>query len=879
MSFLSRIANVLRGDRVSRDIAEELQSHIQEAIDHGREPAEARKSFGSPLRHLDDSHDIRVLPWLDSLRADAIFGWRQLKKNKGTSAAAILSLALAIGSCTATFRLIDALFLRPLPISDPQRLYVAVRPTVDKAGDGWEHMRFRRMRAAMKGQADLIAVSFPEQTDLGYASGQGPDRGMEKAYLQYVSGWMFRSFGLRPALGRLLTEDDDLEPGAHPVAVLSCDYWTRRFGRNPKAVGSTVTIARKYGMGSDVFEIVGVAGEGFAGTEPGTQTELFVPAMMHPLVNLPVAALFRTFVRLPPGVAPEPVRDRLDAALHAIDQEQAKEFPNRLSQTLLMEPAASGVSRMQKDYGQSLAALGVLVALVLLIACANVANLLSAQAAARAREMALRVSIGAGRARLMQLVLVESAMLALAAVAAVAVGAIVAWQSAPFVVARINPPDNPARLSLAADWRVLGVGLALALAVTLLLGLAPALRASAVRPASALRGGENPRSRGRLMHVLIAVQTAFCFLVLFVSGLFAATFERLTHEPPGFSVDGLLALDTVTPRDEPPSAWEQVAEHLRSVPGVERVAVSEWPLLDGNGYRYNRVSIEGGPPTDAVVRFLVVSPGWIDTMKIPLMEGRDLRADETGAAIVNGKFVREYFPGRDPIGKWFEAKPGGQWGRRFQIVGSVGDTRYQTVRDPILPLAFIPYQNPWHVESLIVRVSPSNKPASPLALASILRQEVSRARPGFRVTKIRTQEGMLQSQTVPERLLAMLALFFAVVALLLAAIGLYGVLNYSVLQRQREIGIRMAIGAPAADIARRVTTDVFSMVLLGSLIGLALAMASVRYIESLLYQVKPTDPAMLTLPSLTILVAALLAALPAVIRAIRIDPATTLRAE
>jgi len=875
MSLWSRIANVLRGDRLSRDIAEELESHIQEAIEHGRDPAEARKSFGSPLRHLDDSHDLRVLPWLDSLRADAIFGWRQLKKNKVTSAAAILSLALAIGSCTATFRLIDALFLRPLPIADPQRLYVISRPG-GGFGDGWEHMRFRRMRAAMKGQADLIAVSFPEQTDLAYASDQGPDRGMEKAYVQYVSGRMFRSFGLRPALGRLLTEDDDLEPGAHPVAVLSYDYWTRRFGRNPKAVGSTATIARKYGMGSDVFEIVGVAGEGFAGTEPGTQTELFVPAMMHPLVNLPVAALFRTFVRLPSGVAPEPVRDRLDAALHAIDQEQAKEFPNRLSQTLMMDPAASGVSRMQKDYGQSLAALGVLVALVLLIACANVANLLSAQAAARAREMALRVSIGAGRAQLMRLVLVESAMLALAAVA---VGAIVAWQSAPFVVARVNPPDNPARLSLTADWRVLGVGLALALAVTLLLGLAPALRASAVRPASALRGGENPRSRGRLMHTLIAVQTAFCFLVLFVSGLFAATFDRLTHQPAGFSVDGLLALDTVTPRDEPPSAWEQVAEHLRSVPGVESVAVSEWPLLDGNGYRYNHVSIEGGPPIEARVQFLLVSPGWIETMKIPLIEGRDLRADETGAAIVNREFVRKYFPERDPLGKWFEAKPGGQWGRRFQIVGSVGDTRYQTVRDPILPLAFIPHQNPWHVESLIVRVSPSNKPASPLALASILRQEVSRARPGFRVTKIRTQEGMLQSQTVRERLLAMLALFFAVVALLLAAIGLYGVLNYSVLQRQREIGIRMAIGAPAADIARRITTDVFSMVLLGALAGLALGLSSVRYIESLLYQVKPTDPAMLTLPSLTILVAASLAALPAVIRAIRIDPATTLRAE
>ena len=809
----------------------------------------------------------KVFTRLDSLRADAVMGWRQLNKHKATSAAAILSLGLAIGACAAEFRLMDALFLRPLPIRDPQNLYALSRPGV---GDGWEHVIFRKLRSALKdtgNRAELIAVSVAEQTDLTY----GSDQAMEKAYIQYVSGWMFRSFDLRPAAGRLLIDDDDLDPGAHPVAVLSYDYWTRRFGRNPKVVGSAVSIARKYGMGSELFEIVGVAGEGFQGTEPGVETELFVPAMMHPLVNLPVAALFRIFAHLPTGVAPEPVHGRLNAALHAIN-------PSRQKQTISMEPAASGASGMQKSYGQALTALGGLVALVLLIACANVANLLSAQAAARAREMALRVSLGAGRARLMQMVLVESAMLAFLAAA---VGALVAWRSAPFVVARINPPDNPARQSLAPDWRVLAAGLALTLVVTLLLGLAPALRVSAVRPASALRGGEDPRSRGRLMRILIAVQAAFCFLVLFVSGLFAATLDRLIHQPTGFSVDGLLALDTVTPRDEPPSAWQQVAEHLRSVPGVESVAVSEWPLLDGNGYRFNSVSIEGGPPTEAAVRFLLVSPGWIATMKIPLIEGRDFRANETGAAIVNQEFARQYFPGRDPLGKSFEAIPGGQWGRRFQIAGVVGDSRYRRVRDPILPAAFIPYNaaNPWHVETFMVRLAPSEKKASLAPLTSLLRQEVSRARPGFRVTRIRTQEGMLRAQTVRERLLAMLALCFAAIAVLLAGVGLYGVLDYSVFERRREIGIRMAIGARATGIVQLVTVDIFIIVLAGALAGGALALASARYIETLLYQVRLTDLGMLALPPLIILAAGLLAAIPAVIRAVQIDPVTVLRAE
>jgi predicted permease len=867
VSLLSRIANVFRGERLIREIDRELAAHIDEAVEQGRDPVDVRRAFGSPLRHRESSRDAKIVAWLDSLRADTVFAWRQLNKHRVASSAAILSLGLAIGACTAAFQLIDALFLRPLPISDPQRLYVVSRPGGGR-GDGWEHLRFRRMREAMKDRADLIAASFPEQTDLIYGSGQ-----TEQAQVQYVSGGMFRSLGLRPALGRFLTEDDDLEAGGRAVAILSYDYWTRRFGRDPKAVGSTVTIARKYGMGSDLFVIAGVTCEGFTGTEVGTETQVFVPAMMHPLADLPVASLFRVFVRLPPGVAPGPVHDRLDAFLHGLNQQDGEQFPYGQNQMLLMEPAAAGVSDMQKNYGQALAALGVLVALVLLIACANVANLLSAQGAARAREMALRVSIGAGRARLVQLILVESAMLAFAAAA---VGAVVAWQSAPFVVARINPPDDPARLSLAGDWRVFGAALALTLAVTILVGLAPALRASAIRPASALRGGEDPRSRGRLMRVLIAVQAAFCFLVLFVSGLFAATFDRLTHQPAGFSTDGLLALDTVTPRDEPHSAWEQVARHLQSVPGVESAAVSEWPLLDGNSYRFNGVSIQGGPPTEATVRFLIVSPGWIGTMRLPLIKGRDFRADETGVAIVNREFAREFFPGDDPIGKWFEAQPGGQWGHRFQIAGVVGDTRYKSVRDPILPVAYIPYTAPWHKESLIVRVSASS---SPVALASVLRQEVSRARPGFRVTRIRTQEGMLQAQTVRERLLAILALFFAAVALLLAGVGLYGVLDYAVFERRREIGIRMAIGAQAGEIARRVTFDIIAWVLAGSLAGLALALGFARSIESLLYDVKPTDLSALAAPILALITAAILAALPPVSRAVRTDPARVLRSE
>jgi predicted permease len=544
-----------------------------------------------------------------------------------------------------------------------------------------------------------------------------------------------------------------------------------------------------------------------------------------------------------------------------------------------MEPAAAGLSGMQKNYRLSLIALGVLVALVLLIACANVANLMTAQAAARAREMALRVSIGAGRRRLVQLVLVESAILAFLATA---LGGLFAWWSAPFVVSRINPPDDPARLALPADWRVLAFSLALTLGVTILFGLAPALNASRINPVSALKGGEDPHSRRRLMHVLIAVQVAFCFLVLFVAGLFIATFDRLSKQPTGFSSERLLNLDVATQRHEPTSLWNQVADHLRNVPGVETVAFADWPLLDGYSFKVNGVSINGAPPTKEDAWFMNVSPGWIDTMRIRLIDGRDFRASDMspGAAIVNEAFARQFFDGRNPIGKWFEGTSGYMRGQRFQIVGLVRDARYRYLRQPVVPVAYTPFHR---IEdngtmlggTFVVRTSSPN----PLALASILRREVPRARPEFRVSNIRTQKELEQSQTVRERLLAMLALFFAAVAVLLAGIGLYGVLDYSVFQRRREIGIRMAIGAQAADIARRMTVDVFSMVVAGALAGLALAMASARYIETLLYQVKPTDSGALAIPSLTIVAVALLAALPAVIHAVRIDPVSMLRSE
>ena len=824
---------------------------------------------------------MTMISWLETVRADAVFGWRQLMKKKATTAAAVLSLALAIGSCVAAFRLCDALLLRPLPVADAARLQSVAFEGVGADGktmvyDSCSYPMFVRMREAVKQQAELIAVSYADRADLTY----GSDEDTEKAYRQYVSGWMFSSFGLRPELGRLLDANDDAAPGAHPVAVLSHDYWVRRFGSDRSVIG------RRFRMGDDLFEIVGVAAEPFTGTETGTVTDVFLPMAMKYRRTLESSNNFwlRTLVELKPGVAPEPVRERLRAVFAAIQQERAKTLVGMPKQRLeaffkerlLLEPASAGRSNLQRDYGRALVALAILVAMVLLIACANVANLMTARAAARGREMALRVSIGAARWRLVQMVVIESAWMA---VLGTALGGILAWRAAPWIVAMIQSSDDPARLALPADWRVLGFALAMAGVVTLLFGLTPALRASSVKPSSALKGGEDPHSRRRLMRVLIAAQVAFCFIVLFVAGLFVSTFERLSKQPTGFSAERILNLETVARRPQLAAFWEQAVDHLRATPGVETAALTMWPLMSGES-AVSFVSIGGAAPSEVYCDLLYVAPGWFDAMKIAMIDGRDFRAGDADSAVVNQAFARQYWNGENPVGRWFDRLNQAGVRSRVQIVGLVRDARSRDdLRLAIRPTAYVPFDggllNPRARGTFVVRTLSAN----PVALASMLRREVPRARPEFRVTNIRAQSEIDVAHMFRERLLAVLALFFAGAALLLAGIGLYGVLDYSVLERRREIGIRMAIGARAGDIGLRVTLDTFAMVAAGAVAGLAIGMASVRSIEALLYQVKATDLGVLAIPSGAMIVVALIAALAPVMRAVRIDPVTILRAE
>lgn len=792
-----------------------------------------------------------------------------------TSAAAILSLALGFGACLAAFQLVNALLLRPLPIAGPDRLYALSRQEFRADGppttrDNWQAPLLQNMRDAVENQAALLAISEAERVEITFRS----DQEMERAQVQYVSGNTFDSFGLHAAAGRLLSQRDDLKPGGHPVAVLSYDYWSRRFAQDPAVIGRTFRMTNNL-TGPRIYQIVGVVEAGFTGTEPGKVVDVFLPAMMHWGIAFPQWSLFRGFAHVRSDASVSLTRDHLRATLRALNEANA----NLSRQVLEMKAAGAGVSPMQKDYRTSLAALSALVALVLLIGCVNVANLMMAQTAARTREMALRISIGAAPGRLGQLILAEAAIIG---VLASSLGGCFAQWAAPFVLARVNPPDNPVTLSLSIDWRVLAFAFLLTLCVTLLFGAVPACRASATQPADVLKGGGDPHSRGRWMRALIALQTAFCFVVLFVAGLFVATFDHLQKQANGFSSVRILNIDVVNPANEPSVLWDQVADHLRAVTGIQAVAYADWPILDGRSFKTDAISIGGGPPSETSAWFMNVSPGWLTTMEIPLLAGRDFtRADlSPGVAVINEAFARQFFGNENPLGKSFAGTTGWMDGQKFQIIGLAGNARYRNLRQPVLPVAYTPFRRTdargtMQGGTFVVRTAASN----PLTLASLLRNEIPRVRPEFRVTNMRSQQELIESQTIRECLLAMLARFFGAIALLLAGVGLYGVLDYSVFQRRREIGIRMAVGAQPQELAVHVTARFFWMLLVGAAAGFALSLASVRYIEPLLYQVRPTALPVLLIPVLAMMGAAVVAALPAVIHAVKIDVATLLRAD
>jgi putative ABC transport system permease protein len=887
--WLHRLVGSLRG-RNDADLREELRLHMELAAEDSQRRGEptrtARLHTGGAAQAMDALRDQRGWPWLQSLFADAVFAWRQLHKHRTATAAAVLSLGLAVGATTAAFRLLEAVFWRALPIAQPERFFALGWNSTTSQGepdyrDDFDYPTFRRYRAAVGERGEALVVGTSSRQDIVI------DDQVERASRQYVSGNVFSAFGLRPAIGRLIVPSDDVEPHGRDVAVLSDDYWSRRFGRDPRVIGRT------FRWGRNTIEIVGVAPHGFTGTEPGRLTDFFVPATLNTqALDSRGWSWFRIWVRTNDGSSPEQVRELVQAQVTRDRQDAVTSLPANssgpiiqafLSEQIQLTSAAAGVSGLQRTFRRPMLILAALVVLVLLIACTNVANLLIAQAVVRADEMALRVSIGAGRGRLIQLVLVESALLAVCASIA---GAVFAWWAAPFVVSLLAFQE-PVQLVLNANWRVLGFGVVLAAAVTVVFGLAPALRSSSVKPFSALKVRDDRLGHRRLVRSLIGVQMAFCLFVVFTAGLFAMTLRNLSTRPLGFEPDNLAVLEiNVTGAKQPAQVWAEVGERIRETPGVESTAFAMWVPLSENRWRAP-VSVDGRPPEDNAPFFLGVSPAFFRTMRIGLVAGRDFRIADSARAlepvagkptapvvgIVNEAFARTYFEGRSPVGRQVLVRQERETDVAMEIIGLVRDAAYYDVREPMRPTVYVP-NDARNQAALVVRTT-----GDPIALGPTLRRSVTQYRRDFQVTNVATQRAFVQRQLLRERLLATLSLFFAVVALLLAGVGLYGVLNYAVIQRRREIGVRMALGARAVHVITSVTAEMMSPVGVGTVLGLGAGLAFGRLIERILFEVKPTDALTITAPLLTLAAVAALAALPSAVRAVRIDPAQTLRSE
>jgi predicted permease len=892
MSWLSRLLNVIRRDRLSRDLDDEIQFHLtaraEELTRGGISPQQAKeqasRQLGNALLLRESSRDIKLFPRLESILIDIAFGLRICRKNTVATAAAVVSLSLAIGACTAAFSLIDAVILRPLPVKDPERLVYAVYRVPEDVDDRafFNYPLFERMRETSRAQVQLFGMSGQSSHEAIFDDSGGQP---EKVYAQWISGTGFPTLGVKPALGRLLTEADDLKPGQHHVAVLSYGFWSRRFGKNPGVLGRWVTIGEKQ------LQIVGVAEKGFTGVEPGIHTDLWAPNMMYDdrAISTPGWSWFRIWGRLRPGVTADQVRAILQTVFTNFRRERASRMRADMPQDsverfintpLYLRSAANGPSDLRSNFERSLWVLGTIAVLVLLIACSNVASLLIARAAARDREIALRLSIGAGRGRLIQQLLVESSLLS--AVSCL-VGMLLAVKAGPLIVAMLSTPQSVVRLDLQLDWRLLGFLTAAGCLTTFLFGLAPALRASAASPNDALKsGGGKQTTRIGLFRPLVAAQTAFSFLVLFVGGLFLASFTKLAQTELGFDRNNLVVIE-VEAKDLRQSgqkafaAWHQLLEHVTASYGVQSASLSGWGLFGGSRSTQN-LRIPGRAVDAFEHHYLSVSPRFFETMRIRMIEGRDFewrdgQEQSPSAVIVNESFAHRNFPGEPPLGKRFFLVGGGNTLIAQDIVGIAADAKYESVRDAAPPTVYAPLR-PESWASLQVRTH-----LEPAALAALLRNELPHVYPSFRIAAVTLQSTLVDNTLVRERVLALLSGFFSIVAIVLVAVGLYGVLSYGVVQRTREIGIRVALGARPLGVVRLVLSEIGLVTLIGLVLGLAGGVAAAQFITALLYDVKPSDIWSIAAPLACLLFACSLSALFPALRAARVDPNTALRYE
>ncbi len=889
------------------DLDEEIRDHLErKRADFGSE-TQARRQFGNVTRVTEESRQVWTGNFGEQLVQDLRYAFRSVAAHKLFTAIAMLSLALGIGANTAIFSFMDAVMLRALPVDHPEQLVILnwrakTEPPVvaghwgsmyDHPGGGitspnFPYAAFELLREDNQAFSSLFGHADARRLNV-VLNGQA-----EIADGQYVTGGLFAGLGVRPAAGRLIGREDD-QQGAPPIAVLAYHYWWANYGRSAAIIGQVIRI------NGVPFTVAGVAAPDFAGVNSSIKPSVFLPMSSLALIGHGDRGAFFTkrntywielMGRLKPGVTLATAQAQLAGPFHNFALSTARNARQRAELPILwLQEGGSGVDAMRRQYEQPLTILMGMVALILLIACANLANLLLARAAGRRREMAVRLSLGAGRLRVIRQLLTESLLLSLAsAVAGVGIAALVIRA----MLALLANGDEAFTAKVALDGRVLVFTLVVAIGATLLFGLVPALQATRIDITPALKETRAGEARRRyhwisLSQALVVAQIATALLLVVAASLFVRTLTNLHAVQLGFNAERLLTFNLDASKagiaDEALTRfYADLEERVQALPGVRGATTSDLPLVGGYSSS-TAVSLPGAPePPEGQRRpstaYAKVGVTFFETMETPILQGRALRATDRGgaqtAAVVNQVFADKYFRGQNPVGRHF-GLGGGKDALDVEIVGVSRTARYNSLKREIPPVTYLSWRQATgdrRVKQMFFEVRTAG---DPLALAGAVRELVRQASPLVPVAGITTQTQRIDQTIRQERTFAQLCTWFGGLALLMACIGLYGTMAYGVARRTSEIGIRMALGAARARIVWTVLREVLTLSAIGLAIGLAAAYQGTSLLKSFLFGLEPQDPLALAISAAMLLGCSLLAGFLPARRASRVDPLVALR--
>ncbi len=832
---------------------------------------------------------------MNSLLQDLRYALRQLRKSPGFTLVAVLTLALGIGANTAIFSVVNALLLKTLPVTDPQQLVAVGDPTdvnMDAHGTPRTDVFSYPLYKELASRNSVFSALCAGATGSVELDDGGSQTGHEKITARMVSGNYFSTLGVEPAAGRLFSDSDDTAENANPIAVLGYAYWQRKFA------GSWSVVGKEIRLNGFPFTVVGVAAEGFDGDVVGDRMEVFVPLSMQPEIvrgrhwrDSAADSWLLLVGRLKGGVTAPQAEANLDlvfqqalrgsfgATLSADDRRDVADNHIAVSR------GAGGLSSLRGDYGTSLLLLMGMVGLVLLIACVNVANLLFAKASRRRKEMAIRLAIGANRYRLLRQLLSESVLLALVGGCA---GSLLAVWGVPLLVGIIG---SGTVLPLTPDWRVLTFTAAISLIAGVLFGLLPALQTTKVQVSPALkdaaRATAERASRFGLGKGLIAGQVALSLLVLFAAGLLLRSLRNLVQQSLGYDRDHLIValVDAVgagydTPRMK--LLAEQLTARLGSAPGVEAATYSKNGIFAGSetGDAILVPGFSSAKQEDRLAREDYVGPDYFQVVGMPILAGRGIEAQDTASSqrvtVINETMAKRFFAGKDPVGRQFTIDDPDWLDKPLTIVGVSRDAKVINLRGEVTPRFYLPYRQIPDPRMFVLEVRAAGPPA---AVVSGVLSQIRAADPQLPITFVSTMSDRVSRQAVTERAIAKLSGFFGALALLLACVGLYGVMSYTVAGRTREIGVRMALGARRGDVLELILREAMLLVGAGLAVGIPLSLVSGRVLASFLFGLNSTDP--LSLISVLLLlatVAAFAGFIPAR-RAAKVDPMIALRYE